>query len=89
MIDPDAVVHIHGTYLELDRPRRLRFTRTSSLGGGFDSVVTVSLEPRAGDATLMTIEHAQLPPAWRADHDSGWTRISAQLEDALTRLAGA
>ena len=85
MIDSDSVVHIVGEYLELDRPGRLRFTWTSTLGGGFDSIVTVTLEPEGDDRTVMTIEHAQLPHDWVADHEKGWTRIALQLEAKLAR----
>ena len=83
MIDADGVVQIVGQYLELDRPRRLRFTWQSSLGGGFDSIVTVTLDPHGDGETLMTIEHVPLPPAWRDDHQRGWTRIADQLDAAL------
>ena len=88
MIDPDRVVQVTGVYLELDRPRRLRFTWTSDLGGGFDSIVTVTLKPHGGARTLMTIEHTELPPEWRADHEKGWTQIARQLEDKLAPVAG-
>ena len=87
MIDVDGIVRISGRYIELDRPHRLRFTWQSSLGGGFDSVVTVTFEPHGEMNTLMTIEHAWLPVAWRDDHERGWTRIGAQLDTALRRLA--
>jgi uncharacterized protein YndB with AHSA1/START domain len=80
MLDSDAVVTITGEYLELDRPRRLRFTWDSSYGGGFSSVVTVTLQPWGDQQTEMTIEHAQVPPAVRMDHSDGWGRIAAQLE---------
>jgi uncharacterized protein YndB with AHSA1/START domain len=84
MIDPDGVVHIVGEYLELDPPNRLRFTWNTSFAGGFDSVVTVTLQPHGEGHTLMTIEHAQLPPQWRGDHQQGWTRIAGQLDARLT-----
>jgi uncharacterized protein YndB with AHSA1/START domain len=83
MIDGESVVEITGAFLELDRPNRLRFTWQSSLGGGFDSVVTVMFEPSGEDETAMTIEHALLPPDWRDDHEAGWTRIASQLEARL------
>lgn len=85
MIDPDQVVHITGEYLELDRPRRLRFSWSSSLGGGFDSAVTVTFEADGETRTLMTIEHALLPADWRADHQQGWERIAAQLASTMAR----
>ncbi len=84
MVDPDSTVTITGRYLELERPSRLRFTWRSDLGAGFDSVVTVTLEPSAGSRTLMTIEHDLLPVSWSADHERGWTAIAAQVEAALS-----
>ena len=84
MIDPDGVVHIVGEYLELDPPNRLRFTWDTSFGGGFRSVVTVTLRPHGEAETLMTIEHAQLPPEWTADHVQGWTSIARKLGDQLS-----
>jgi uncharacterized protein YndB with AHSA1/START domain len=86
MLDPEAAVTITGEYLELERPHRLRFTWDSDFGSGFRSVVTVSLEPHGDGQTLMTIEHAQLPPEWRDDHERGWALIASQLE---RRLAAA
>ena len=80
MVGVSRVVRITGQYLELERPKRLRFTWNSDLGGGFDSVVTVTLEPHGEDQTLMTIDHAQLPPAWSPDHERGWSRIAEQLD---------
>ena len=84
MIDPEGVVHILGEYLELDPPNRLRFTWNTSFGGGFDSVVTVTLQPHGQGQTLMTIEHTQLPPKWTSDHQQGWSHIAGQLEARLT-----
>jgi uncharacterized protein YndB with AHSA1/START domain len=87
MIDPAAVVNVTGEYLELDRPNRLRFTWNSDFGGGFASVVTVTFEPHGDGQTLMTIDHAHLPPQWRDDHDKGWTLIAAQLERVLRAVS--
>ncbi|HMK10250.1 MAG TPA: SRPBCC domain-containing protein [Acidimicrobiales bacterium] len=92
MVDDDgvndaAVVHITGQYLEIDRPRRLRFTWASTYAGGFESVVTVTFEPRGDDETMMTIDHAQVPPQWRDDHERGWGIIAAQLQRHLSRAA--
>jgi uncharacterized protein YndB with AHSA1/START domain len=83
MIDTDVVVTITGEYLELDRPNRLRFTWDSDLGDRFTSIVTVTIEPHGEHQALMTIEHAQLPPEWRGEHEHGWTLIAAQLEHEL------
>jgi uncharacterized protein YndB with AHSA1/START domain len=76
-------VSITGEYIVVDRPRMLRFTWHSSLGGGFDSVVTVTFEPQGERATLMTIEHVRLPAEWVADHEYGWGVIAGQVEAVL------
>ena len=54
MVDAEGTVQITGEILELERPSLLRFTWRSSLGGGFDSVVTVTLVPSGEAGTLMT-----------------------------------
>jgi uncharacterized protein YndB with AHSA1/START domain len=87
MVDADGVVHVTGEYLELDRPHRLRFTWNSTFGGGFQNVVSVTLEPHGVDETLMTIEHVRLPVDLRGDHERGWTQIAAQLARRLGAAA--
>jgi uncharacterized protein YndB with AHSA1/START domain len=87
MVDPGSVVEITGEYLELERPRRLRFTWNSGYGGGFRSIVTVTLEPYGDEQTHMTIEHTQLPARFTDDHQRGWTIDADQLERRLGRRA--
>ena len=68
-------------YLELVRPRRLRFTWSCSTwpDPNFESLVTVTLEPHGDGETLMRIEHALLPDHLIDQHQSGWTQIADQL----------
>jgi len=87
MVDPGQVVRITGEFLELHRPHRLRFTWNATFGGGFNSVVTVTFEPHGDGQTLMTIDHAQIPTDWTADHERGWALIADQLDRKLTRVA--
>jgi Activator of Hsp90 ATPase homolog 1-like protein len=47
------------------------------------SLVTVTLEARGGDETMMTIEHDQLPPEQVDSHRRGWGTIAVQLGDAI------
>jgi hypothetical protein len=47
------------------------------------SEVTVILEDHGAGETLMTIEHAQLPPGQVDEHQRGWDAIAAQLDEAL------
>ena len=78
-------LYVTGRYLELDRPRRIRFTWSCSdwADPTVQSVVTVTLDRHGADETMMTIEHEQLPPEQVDSHGNGWTRIAAQLGDAL------
>jgi len=85
--DEGFVLSVTGEYLQLERPRRLSFTWTSSTWGSEEpeSVVTVVLEPHGDAETLMTIHHAQLPPSVLDGHEAGWRLIAAQLESRLQR----
>lgn len=79
--------HVVGTYLVLDRPRRLQFTWSCStwVDPTVESVVTVTLEPHDGMDTLMTIHHALLPPDQVSNHEYGWTVVAGELDDVLRR----
>jgi len=87
--DGGTEFYVTGKYLTLDRPRRLSFTWTCStwLDPGITSVVTVLLEPRERQQTLMTIEHALLPPELVDQHERGWTAIAGQLAGELAAPA--
>jgi uncharacterized protein YndB with AHSA1/START domain len=76
---------IEGRFLELDWPRRLRFTWSCSTWANpaHESVVTVTLEPHDDAHTLMTIRHELLPDEHVATHERGWTLIAEQLAGAL------
>jgi uncharacterized protein YndB with AHSA1/START domain len=83
--DDGLSFYVTGHYLELDRPRRLRFTWSCSAWAdpSVQSVVTVTLENHGTAETMMTIEHEQLPPDQVDSHQRGWAAISGQLEAAL------
>lgn len=85
-IEEDGVrFAVTGSYVELDRPRRLSFTWSCSTwpDPSVESLVTVTLEPRGDDQTFMTIHHALLPPHLIDQHRSGWVCIAEQLADEL------
>ncbi|MBI2765907.1 MAG: SRPBCC domain-containing protein [Chloroflexi bacterium] len=79
--DQGTKVSIAGTFLVLNRPAQLQFTwRTSTWASSApQSVVTVRLAPHGDDETLMTIEHAQVPPDLIERYLQGWTLIADQL----------
>ena len=83
--DGGSSLYVTGTFVELDRPRRLRFTWSCSAWAdpSAQSLVTVTLEARGADETMMTIEHEQLPPEEVDTHQHGWGTIAVQLGGAL------
>jgi uncharacterized protein YndB with AHSA1/START domain len=85
--DGGSSLYVTGQLVELDRPRRLRFTWSCSAWAdpSVQSEVTVILEDHGTDETLMTIEHQQLPPEEADPHQRGWGAIAVQLGEALTR----
>ena len=88
--DSGSSLYVTGTFVELDRPRRLRFTWSCSAWADpmVQSLVTVTLEEHGTDETLMTIEHEQLPPEQTDSHRRGWGAIAVQLGDAIRERAG-
>jgi len=89
--DSGASLYVTGQFIELDRPRRLRFTWSCSAWAdpSVQSEVTVILEGHGADETLMTIEHEQLPPGQADPHQRGWEAIAVQLAGALSGRRGA
>lgn len=88
--DSGFSLYVTGMFVELDRPRRLRFTWSCSdwADPTVQSLVTVSLEARGEGETMMTIEHEQLPPEQVDSHQHGWATIDTQLGEALLARGG-
>ncbi len=80
---PDEEYAHHGTYLEVDPPKRLSFTWISPSTQGQESVVTIDLEPNDG-GTLLTLNHTGLPSEdSSASHTGGWANILEGLDKHL------
>jgi uncharacterized protein YndB with AHSA1/START domain len=88
--DSGFSLYVTGTFVELDRPRRLRFTWSCSdwADPSVQSLVTVSLEAHGEGETVMTIEHEQLPPEQADSHQRGWATIAVQFSEALSTGSG-
>jgi uncharacterized protein YndB with AHSA1/START domain len=88
--DSGFSLYVTGRFIEVDRPRRLRFTWSCSdwADPSVQSEVTVILEDHGADETLMTIEHEQLPPEEVGNHQRGWGAITMQLGETLDARSG-
>jgi uncharacterized protein YndB with AHSA1/START domain len=88
--DSGISLYVTGQFIEVDRPRRLRFSWSCSAWAdpSVQSEVTVILEDHGADETLMTIEHEQLPPEEVDNHQRGWGAITVQLGEALGTRGG-
>ena len=71
-----------GSYVEIDRPRRLAF----DFGTSFEATptrVTVTIA-RDGDGSLLTLRHDGVWANWEDRTRHGWGMILGNLETALT-----
>jgi uncharacterized protein YndB with AHSA1/START domain len=77
----DRTVLITGRFLEIDRPRLLRFTWSNSNWPDPTaiSVVEVTFAPVDDDQTLMSIEHTLVPSTEFDDFHNGWSVTFDQL----------
>jgi uncharacterized protein YndB with AHSA1/START domain len=79
MSSPEATREVSGTYVQVDRPRKLVFTWTGALTNNVNTLVTVELHAR-GDETDLVLTHERLPtPAICDGHTRGWGNILDHL----------
>jgi uncharacterized protein YndB with AHSA1/START domain len=85
MSSKEASREVSGTYVEVDRPRKLVFTWTGPLTNNVNTLVTVELNPR-GDETDLVLTHQRLPtPAIVEGHTMGWGHILDHLAEAVSK----
>ena len=72
-----------GRYLEIERPNRLRFTRSSAATQNAETIVTLMFES-TDDGTRLTLVHVDLPDdTAAARHESGWQSILRKCDESF------
>ena len=77
---------IFGEYLDVEPPRRLRFTWESQVTFGRPTIVTLALSGRGADEaeTLVELTHDRLHDDLSVErHNAAWQELFAQLADYL------
>lgn len=82
MVGDGRRIEHEGEYLEIDPPRRLRFTWRSPYTGPEPGIVTVELDPVPG-GTRLALTHAALPEGAVESHAGGWGSILDRLAQAV------
>jgi uncharacterized protein YndB with AHSA1/START domain len=78
---------VSGTYVQIDRPRRLVLTWVGPLTNNVNTLVTVELNPR-GDETELVLTHERLPTsAIFEGHTRGWGNILDHLADVVSEAS--
>jgi uncharacterized protein YndB with AHSA1/START domain len=81
-VGDDRIPHT-GSYLELDRPRRLRFSWESPYSTD-DSTVTLDFAEIDSTTTRVELTHVKfLHEEARSDHEGGWGNILDRLNELL------
>ncbi len=75
-------VEHRGTYVEIDRPRRLVFGFSVPKYSSDVSTVSVRVEPTAAGCEL-TLENHDVPVEWASSSERGWRDLLAGLESVL------
>ena len=85
MLSGESSREVSGTYVQIDRPRKLVFTWIGPLTNNVNTLVTVELTPR-GDETDLVLTHERLPTqAIHEGHTRGWGNILDHLADAVAK----
>ncbi len=85
MLSRESGREVSGTYVEVERPRKLVFTWTGALTNNVDTLVTVELTAR-GDETDLVLTHERLPTSAIVEgHTRGWGHILDHLAEVVIR----
>ena len=87
MVDAGVRIEHTGEFVELDPPRRLRFTWSSPYTGSDPTIVTVALAPE-GNGTRLVLTHERLPADVVASHAGGWGVMVDRMAGVLAAKAG-
>jgi uncharacterized protein YndB with AHSA1/START domain len=79
--DGEDVEHV-GTYVEIDRPRRLAFTFGVPKYSSELSRVVVTVTAAADGCEVM-LENLDVPPEWQKQTEQGWRDLLARLDEIL------
>jgi uncharacterized protein YndB with AHSA1/START domain len=75
---------VSGTYVLIERPRKLVFTWSGPLTNHVNTLVTLELNP-SGDETDLVLTHERLPtPAICEGHTRGWGNILDHLAEVVS-----
>ena len=89
MSSKEAIREVSGTYVQIDRPRKLVFTWMGPLTNNVSTLVTLELDPR-GDETDLVLTHERLPTTAIVEgHTKGWGIILDHLADAVSNASHA
>ena len=71
-----------GRYLEIDRPRRLRFTWISPATNGEETEVSVTFEAVGNDTRVSLVHVGLADDEQRSRHKAGWQSILEKLQSS-------
>jgi uncharacterized protein YndB with AHSA1/START domain len=79
----------YGRFLTLDRGKRIEHTWVSRATSGFESVVSLTLEPKGGE-TVIHLRHSNLPDDdMGRQHEEGWKFVLGAVEQRFAHTARA